>query len=281
MSAEAAKRVNTFVVTHKVTAAVRREWPDIAAHVEAFPITAIVWRARHQPPLLHDLFGLGALASLDGYQVRHLALMLSSPSHGPWPYPYTGSLPPAQRRSDRDVATLALVREQTRFASDAALIGGPQQSRLWTRYAAVYAAASPALRAAVVCMCTADLVARDADVGRIVLGPSTLVGAGLGTIALGSVRRGTSLPYIGPLVPRSDIQSADAYMAEVGIDLFIDGSYAATSGAAMNNVPPMQDPGACIEVGTDGRITVPYVHVRLLRDVTSEEIFADYDGVAA
>ena len=180
-----------------------------------WPVSTITWRARHQPALLQDLFAADALSRLTADDRTRLAIILGTPGDCYYPHPET--VGPHLMRHVMDAAVLALVDEQVGARGRTATSDCPTQSPLWAQYTLVHDAGTVMLQAAILAICRADLVETAARTGRVVIGPSTLPGAGLGAIALGLVKNDADrktkraaqgkwhLPYLGPLLRAEDV----------------------------------------------------------------------------
>ena len=185
-----------------------------------------------------------------------------------------------------DAAVLALVDEQVGARGRTATSDCPTQSPLWAQYTLVHDAGTVMLQAAILAICRADLVETAARTGRVVIGPSTLPGAGLGAIALGLVKNDADrktkrpaqgkwhLPYLGPLLRAEDVPVELTYAVHVGGDKIINGEYAACVGAVMNHVLDGRVPDAYLEhYGPPSR---PHVRGCIVDKVQSQKVFVDY-----
>ena len=274
MALAAAERVRCFFNTTDTKTVFDGRIIALDTYVKKNYTLNIFWHVRQHAAVLDDIFVQGALAKLTEAEKHIIVRRLASRQADPAVYGGVG-IPYGHGLLDglREAAILAVVKEQL---GDLPLAWGSfKRSPLWDAYASVRARAGPALHAAVVRLCAADRACGPGG-GVLVVGPSTLVGAGLGAFALGTVRRGTSIPYGGLLVSEEDIRGEEQYMMAVGGPFYVDGSRVATVASVVNEATAGRRPNVefvCSAERDVGRRTVTGV---VVEDVTSAELLADY-----
>ena len=236
-----------------------------------FPVTEAMWLSRCSGALLHDLFVAGGVDGLGQEALFRAVVRMSARTvdileyAGPSVAPETrsGVLEVAMYRAVEEqlaVHGLGLVEERSSY----------RRSHLWAAYAAVCAAHGATMTNLVVMLCRADLWALAHGTGNVVLGPSTVLGAGLGAICVG-VHPAVDHHYFGPERLSAEVSDANVYRVQKAGDVVIDGSYI---GCVANTMNSRRYPNMMLVHMDDGRVWATPVDRE--GRIASEELFVNY-----
>lgn len=247
---------------------------DIDAAFSSYLMCNLYFLCRDHPTLMHDLFVRGAADMLtpdEGHSLCWGFVQNQGAMHS-WCTPELAfdDGPVWELEETVGFAQFMLVREQlmlgiqmNNFADD------PESSALYPQYAAALPTMSRWQREAVLLLCGTDLGLSRRKLFLVLLGPSTIPGAGIGALALGTVPD-LRYHYWGRRYEQASAHLAHPdYRVQCGDDV-IDGSIAASTAACMNGAETAEE--------ADGRFEVVrgQVVVRVRKAVCSRELLVWY-----
>ena len=231
-----------------------------------YPVTQVFWLGRSSTSLVVDLFADGGIDHFTEAQVILMAERLSARSVDLLLYP---SCPLGRAALPHlwETGVLRLVEEQ--LAVEEAPVGGDfRSSRLWAAYTAVEEAHGPLMSRAIRLICEADVACMAGGTGRSIIGPSTVLGAGLGAICIGRLVD-EDYYYHGDERHEEEVSTFNVYRVRLRRNVIIDGSRVACLANTKNS---SRQPNMAMVTAYGG------VWARLIprRRVWSEELFVDY-----
>lgn len=143
-------------------------------------------------------------------------------------------------------------------------------SLLRSRYAAAYESSSLLRRQTIDLLCVWDCHFTHVDTGAVIVAPSTVPGANLGAICVGSIKRVWTPDYVALRLTSADVNHQSYYVVDDENHVQWDGAVAASAGAAANSGSPAYEAKGSLRFDAKGPFVV------LEKDLQSEELFVGY-----
>lgn len=245
-----------------------------ASHYAAYPRANAFWLCRRHPWLLHDLLWAGGLRSLSLEAKVNVLTDLAADQPPRSLYgvnPAEESLPPVPVVDLEEYGTYELTCEQLEVGLTSTDYGVDDAGELRAHFSQVYASFGYWGRSAVDVLCRAAVKLSSLKWGLYAVGPSTIPGAGLGLIAVGTPGR-DYFHYDGLIKKNADVDQDGMYNVFHHSGTTIDGSHVFSLAASANGAESKATADGVFRVKRRSALVVADLH----HAVQNREVFMWY-----